>query len=85
MILNTGAEAKTTKKTHKKVTRHRTAKAKPTYYYNKDGTLSDGKSDAQRASPYNGDKVPENDGVKKNKQRNLNYNTGQALPSNSGK
>ena len=76
-----GAEAKK-KSTHKKA--H--AKGKPTYYYNNsDGTLSQGKTDEQRPSAYKGDRVPENDGVKKNAQRNLNYNNGQALPANNGK
>ena len=75
-----GAEAK------KKSSHRKAAKAKPTYYYNNsDGTMSQGKPDAQRPSAYKGDHVPENDGPKKNGQRNLNYNSGQPLPSNSGR
>lgn len=83
LMLAPGTEAKTTKKVYKKKARRHTA-AKPTYYYNSDGTLSTTPADAQRPSPYNGDRVPENDGVKKNQQRNLNYNSGQALPPNNG-
>ena len=67
----------------RKTARHR--RAKPTYYYNSDGTLSDKPGDARRPSAYKGDNVPENDGHRKNVQRNINYNSGQPLPSNSGK
>ena len=75
----------TTKRTKSK--KHNT---KPTYYYNSDGTLSDkpqenATPDAKRPSAYKGDNVPENDGQKKNEQRNINYNSGQPLPSSSGK
>jgi hypothetical protein len=64
--------------------------SKPTYYHNSDGSVSDRPqkkptSDAKRPSAYKGDNVPENDGPKKNEQRNINYNSGQPLPSNSGK
>lgn len=38
-----------------------------------------------QASPYKGDNTPINDGQRKNKQRNMNYNTGQPLPSNTGR
>ncbi len=39
---------------------------------------------AEPPSPYHGDNTPINDGVKKNKQRNLNYNSGQPLPPSNG-
>lgn len=59
-------------------------KHKPTYYVNGDGTYSTGKPDAKRSTPYKGDKVPENDGQKKNLQRNMNYGTGQELAPSNG-
>jgi len=40
---------------------------------------------AEAPSPYKGDNTPINDGQRKNKQRNLNYNTGQALPASNGR
>ncbi len=72
MLLCTGADAKGAKKTARKSS-HK--KEKPTYYVNGDGTYSTSPAatDATRPSPYKGNKVPENDGVKKNKERNLNY------------
>lgn len=39
----------------------------------------------QAPSPYRGENTPINDGQKKNKHRNMNYNTGQPLPSNNGR
>jgi len=35
-------------------------------------------------SPYKGQNSPVNDGVRKNQQRNLNYNSGQPLPPSNG-
>ncbi len=73
----------------KKTTRKATHKTKPTYYVNGDGTYSNSPnataSDAKRPSPYKGQNVPENDGQKKNKERNLNYNNGQPMPGSDGK
>ena len=84
LMLFTPADAANKKSPRKKqVTKH-----KPTYYYNSDGTLSStpgGNADAKRPSSYKGDNVPENDGQKKNEQRNMNYNSGQALPASNGK
>ncbi len=70
------------KKTTRKSTHH---KAKPTYYVNGDGTYSTGSkaTDANRPSAYKGDKVPENDGVKKNKERNLNYTSHRSQRANT--
>lgn len=86
LMLHVEADAKTTKKVHKKATHKHVGSSKPTYYYNNsDGTISQGKPDERRPSAYKGDRVPENDGAKKNQQRNLNYNTGQALPASNGK
>lgn len=79
MLLFSTADAK------KKVAHKKKPKAKTTYYVNGDGTYSTtGHTDATRPSAYKGDRVPENDGQKKNKERNLNYNSGQPLPSNAG-
>ena len=36
-------------------------------------------------SVYKGDNTPVNDGQRKNKNRNLNYNTGQPLPASNGR
>jgi len=81
------AEAQTPRAKSKKYRKHN---SKPTYYYNSDGTLSDKPAGAatstKRPSAYKGDNVPENDGQKKNEQRNINYNnSSQPLPSSSGK
>ncbi len=78
------ADAQKTRRKHVKYKKHN---EKPTYYYNKDGTLSDKplSADASRPSPYQGDKVRENDGPKKNEHRNINTNSSQPLPSSSGK
>lgn len=87
LLLCSAADAKG-KKTSRKATHHK-AKAKPTYYVNGDGTYSNSPnaaaSDAKRPSPYKGQNVPENDGQKKNKERNLNYNNGQSMPGSDGK
>jgi hypothetical protein len=39
---------------------------------------------APAPSPYHGDNTPANDGIRKNKNRNLNYNSGQPLPPSNG-
>ncbi len=69
VLIVASADAKGVKKTHRK--------AKPTYYVKGDGTYSKrghgAQTDATRPSPYKGDRVPENDGQKKNKERNLRY------------
>jgi len=36
-------------------------------------------------NPYHGKNSRQNDGVKKNDHRNMNYNSGQPLPSSDGK
>lgn len=36
-------------------------------------------------NPYHGRNSKQNDGVKKNEHRNMNYNTGQPLPPNNGR
>ena len=77
-LLQTSALAQGSRRHHKKYRGHH----KTTYYYDRNRPVQ---TDATRPSAYKGDKVPENDGVKKNKQRNLNYNNGQPMPSNSGK
>jgi hypothetical protein len=74
----TDASGQTIKRTNRKYRKH-----KPVYYNSNHRTQV--QTDATRPSPYKGDKVPENDGVKKNAQRNINYNNGQPMPSNSGK
>lgn len=86
LILPTADAQKNTSKQ----TKHKKTSSKPTYYYNSDGTLSDKPQktqtpDSKRPSAYKGDDVPANDGQKKNQQRNMNYNSGQPLPSSSGK
>ena len=63
--------------------RHKKHRAHKITYYNSNSRAV--QTDATRPNAYHGDKVPENDGVKKNKQRNLNYNNGQPMPSSSGK
>jgi hypothetical protein len=85
LMLQMSTDAQTVNKSHRRHHKH-----KPTYYYNNsDGSLSTkpnaATSDARRPSAYKGDRVPENDGQKKNKQRNINYNSGQPLPANNGK
>ena len=76
-------------KTTTKQTKSKKQDEKPTYYYNNDGTMTEKseekKTDAKRPSAYKGDNVPENDGQKKNQQRNMNYNSSQPMPSSSGK
>lgn len=84
MILTASADAsvKKRKTVHRKhTTRHaparRTSHARNTSYRFR-------QTDAGRPSPYKGDNVPENDGQRKNKQRNMNYGNGQPLPPNDG-
>jgi hypothetical protein len=63
-------------------------KAKPTYYYNRDGTITEQPAPVtatKKPSAYKGDDVPENDGQQKNAARNINYNSSQPLPANNGK
>ena len=78
-MLSAAATAQDIKRSNRKYRKH-----KPVYYYNGNVT-GRVQTDSTRPSPYKGDKVPENDGVKKNMNRNMNYNSGQPLPSNSGK
>jgi len=87
LLILPAADAQNIKAKNKKYRKH---SSKPTYYYNSDGTLSDKPAGAttnpKKASAYKGDNVPENDGQKKNEQRNINYNnSSQPLPSSSGK
>jgi hypothetical protein len=66
---------------HKRTARH--APVKRTYY-GRNTSYKFKQTDAGRPSPYKGDNVPENDGQRKNKERNLNYGNSQPLPPNDG-
>lgn len=79
--LSTTADAH---KTGKKHYHKKSAAHKRTYYSGHDEHTSFKTGDAGRPSPYKGDNVPENDGVKKNEERNKNYQTNQPLPPNNG-
>ena len=68
MLGSADAGPQSKRKSHKKTIK---AKAKRTYYVN--GPEGNTPTDETRPSAYKGDKVPENDGVKKNKERNMNY------------
>ena len=64
---------------HRKVQRHHSRHHGRTFY------RTHSAHSAEAPSPYHGDNTPINDGQKKNKHRNMNYNTGQPVPSNNGK
>jgi len=84
-LMISSAEAGTGKKRkrvhHKRTTHH--APVKRTYY-GRNTSYKFKETDAGRPSPYKGDKVPENDGQRKNMERNLNYGNSQPLPPNDG-
>ena len=54
------------------------------HYYGHDQHVQFKQGDEGRPNAYHGDNVPENDGVQKNEQRNVNYQSGQPLPPNTG-
>lgn len=70
------------KSTHRPRAHHRTYHRRPrrsTY-----DRAYNGASQQQEPSAYRGNNTPINDGQRKNKQRNLNYNTNQPLPASNG-
>jgi hypothetical protein len=67
------------RRTHHRTHRsHHRVHREKTYYRTHNGPV-------QQPSAYKGDNTPINDGQKKNKNRNMNYNSGQPLPSSSGR
>jgi hypothetical protein len=67
---------------HRKAPRHRSHRR--VYYRSSRHTADRAAVRREEPSPYRGDNTPINDGQRKNKQRNLNYNTNQALPPSTG-
>lgn len=81
--LQTDASAQRSRKYHRHHRRGHYARQRPmrhTFYRTHDPHAT-----THQPSPYKGDNTPINDGQQKNKHRNMNYNTGQPLPSNTGR
>lgn len=71
--------------TTRHTTHHRYTRHKKTTHHHSSYTRHNIKvhNDAMD-NPYHGRNSRQNDGVKRNERRNLNYNTGQPLPSSDG-